>query len=293
MTIWKVKIAQYEKMKRAMERINNLIWKTVAVDHLRHCSNDIDVKDIIKTLEACLSPTISSLQSDVRSRYNTLCKPSKNQGLERWLDQWSLIEQDIEDAGIDGLFNPKIDFINANMTIEPGYAQAWAKDVRHKKETPVLVKLINDFRERYREIGILKSYTTNFATLNGKRPGRTNGDRTNGECVCGGRHRWAKYYYLNSFIRPDNWKEKEDRRQKIDEALKNEDLKRRVDSVITRAASENTLSTQERPLGGMLLKSQEIIPSGPEPDINLQSIQSSVQRVTMSMANQREYLQDS
>ncbi|OAX78928.1 hypothetical protein ACJ72_06760 [Emergomyces africanus] len=158
LAMWEIKIAEYEKIKRAMERINNLIWGTVSVDELRHCpvGIDVDVKDVIKALEARLAPTISSLRFDVRTRYVALCKPPKNQGLEKWLNQWSLIEIDINEAGMGGLFNPKIDFVNANLSIDSGYAQAWARDIHRDGDSIGLTGVINAFRERYKEMGILK-----------------------------------------------------------------------------------------------------------------------------------------
>ncbi|OJD17936.1 hypothetical protein ACJ73_08760, partial [Blastomyces percursus] len=190
MTVWNVELAEYERIKRAMGRMNNLIWRTVSADELKHCPSgvNVDVKDVIKALEARLSP-VSSLRHDVRTRYTALCKPPKNQGIEKWLNEWSLIENDVMEAGIDGAFDLKIDFLNANTTIDAGYAQAWAKDVRRNENVIDLTSLINDFRERYKEMGILKTHlNATFATLNGRQASRS----ANRECICGGRNKWAK-----------------------------------------------------------------------------------------------------
>ncbi|OJD10841.1 hypothetical protein AJ78_08253 [Emergomyces pasteurianus Ep9510] len=162
------------------------------------------------------------------------------------------------EAGIHGAFDLKIDFLNANLTIDAGYAQAWVKDVHWNENVIDLTSLINDFRERYKEMGILKTHlNATFATLN-----RRSTDRSTSR----------------------------GRIQKIDEAFKDKNLKQKIDAALTKAASENTQLIQERPLGGMLLKSQENVRET-EPD--LRAIQSAVQQITMSVANQREYLRDS
>ncbi|OJD26245.1 hypothetical protein ACJ73_02381 [Blastomyces percursus] len=150
MTVWKVELAEYERIKRAIERMNNLIRRTVSAEELKHCPSgvNVDVKDVIRPLEARLSPTVSSLRHDVRTRYTALCKPPKNQGIDKWLNEWSLIENDVMEAGIDGAFDLKIDFFNENTTIDAGYAQAWAKDVRRNENVIYFTSLINDFRER-------------------------------------------------------------------------------------------------------------------------------------------------
>ncbi|OJD18598.1 hypothetical protein AJ78_01369 [Emergomyces pasteurianus Ep9510] len=186
MAMWKVKLAEYNTMKRGMERINALIWRTVSADQMRHrpTGSNVDVKDVIKALEARLSPSISSLRLDVRERYAFLCQRPTNRGIETWLNQWALIEEDIKDAGITGNFNLKMDFINANISIDSGYAQVWAKDLHRDGDSITLTSMINDFRQRYTEVGVIKSHlNANFATVNGRQAGRS----VNRECTRGGR----------------------------------------------------------------------------------------------------------
>ncbi|OAT01848.1 uncharacterized protein BDCG_17255 [Blastomyces dermatitidis ER-3] len=159
---------------------------------------------------------------------------------EKWLNDWSLIEDDIKEADIAGQFNLKKDFLNANLAIDAGYAQAWAK---------------NDFKEWYREMGILKGdKPMNFATLNG-RPQQSS-PATFENCICGARHRYTQCYYLNPSRKPPGWKENEEKRTQIDQALKNQELKRHIDHAISRDSFTNTdmVDANEAVLGGMVLK---------------------------------------
>ncbi|KKZ63922.1 hypothetical protein EMCG_01780 [[Emmonsia] crescens] len=156
-TQWIIEDAQYEMLHDGISRIRSLIWRTVDANELVRVPNEVlDVKEIIRSLKDRLCPTISEYQSDVRTRYQTLCRAPKRRGIEKWLNEWSLIEDDIKHANITGQFNLKIDFLNANLAINSGYAQAWALDVRRNKDTISFTNLVNDFKGRYREMGILK-----------------------------------------------------------------------------------------------------------------------------------------
>ncbi|OJD15712.1 hypothetical protein AJ78_04047 [Emergomyces pasteurianus Ep9510] len=59
--IWKIKLVEFEKMKKRMEKIGGLIWNTVSLEDMQ-CPTGfyVDVKDVLKALEARFSPSISS-----------------------------------------------------------------------------------------------------------------------------------------------------------------------------------------------------------------------------------------
>ncbi|OJD16484.1 hypothetical protein AJ78_03339 [Emergomyces pasteurianus Ep9510] len=185
LTMWMITLPEYEKIKRAIERINSLIWRTVSMDELQHypIGTIVDVKHVINALEARLSSTISSLQLD-----------------------------------------------------------AWARDLHRDEDSIELTSVIYGFRERYKEMGVLKSHSNALLTL----PLLMKDEQA--DCLCGGRDKWAKCFYLNPSIQPNNWKEREDRRQKINEALQDDGLKRKVDNAIKKASAEKTQVVQERPL---------------------------------------------
>ncbi|OAX83455.1 hypothetical protein ACJ72_02188 [Emergomyces africanus] len=111
-----------------VSKINSLIWRTVSSDEMKKCTSGAgaDVKDILKALRKHLSPTIESRQYEIRERQKALCKPPKIKILENDWMKWVIVEQDLRDAGIIDSCNLKTDFINANMTIDSGLAQAYS-----------------------------------------------------------------------------------------------------------------------------------------------------------------------
>ncbi|OAT01425.1 uncharacterized protein BDCG_17077 [Blastomyces dermatitidis ER-3] len=280
-TAWKIKYMKYEKMNEGMTKIRDVIWRTVDATELQHVrSENDDVKEIIHSLRDRLSPTTADYQDDVRTRYHDLCKAPKN-------------GDDIKEADIAGQFNLKKDFLNTNLAIDAGYAQAWAKDVRRDKDVISLIELVKDFKERYREMGILKGdKPMNFTTLNGR-------PATFGNCICGARHRYTQCYYLNPSRKPPGWKENGEKRTQIDQALKNQGLKRRVDRAISRDSSTNTdmVDANEAVIGGMVLKKS--VPQSIEhqsidhQSIDHQSIDQQIRKISMNSSNSRSYLRNS
>ncbi|OAS99363.1 uncharacterized protein BDCG_16081 [Blastomyces dermatitidis ER-3] len=186
-----------------------------------------------------------------------------------------------------------------NSTTTRGYTQAWAKDVRCDKDVISLIELVKDFKERYREMGILKGdKSMNFATLNG-RPQQSSSPATFGNCIYGARHRYAQCYYLNPSRKPPGWKENGEKRTQIDQALKNQGLKRRIDRAISRDSSMNTdmVDANEAVLGGMVLKQSDPQSINPQSidhqSTDHQSIDQQIRKISMNSSNSRSYLRNS
>ncbi|PGH29457.1 hypothetical protein GX50_07792 [[Emmonsia] crescens] len=299
MTDWKADKDDYNLLKAGMAKIRSTIWRTVDANELRHIRNENeDVKEILNALRIRLCPTTSDYQSDVRSRYYALCKAPKGRSIENWLSEWALIKDDIRDAKIAGQFAIETDFLNANLAIDSGYAQAWAMNIEGNGVTISFVKLVEHFKKRYRDMGILKGDNPmNFATLNG-RPQQQNISSTPSspatfqKCICGARHRYAQCYYLNPSKKPSGWEENREKRAQINQALKDPKLKGRVDRAISRESSANTDMIEGAVLGGMVLKrpadsnisATELIP---------QSIDLQIRKISMNSSNSRSYLRNS
>ncbi|EER41122.1 conserved hypothetical protein [Histoplasma capsulatum H143] len=77
----------------------------------------IDVKKLLIALKKRLCPSIAERQYEARLRYENLRKPPKG-GLNKWLDEWMLIEHKIRRAGIEGNFDLWQDFFHANRSID-------------------------------------------------------------------------------------------------------------------------------------------------------------------------------
>ncbi|OJD14252.1 hypothetical protein AJ78_05381 [Emergomyces pasteurianus Ep9510] len=133
---WDIRVSQW----------NMQMTRTVSSYEMSLCpsGSGVDVNDILRSLQRRLAPTLRSRQFEVRARHKDLCKTPRNQDIEKWLDAWILIERDIRDAGIIDSDDLVTDFLNANIAIDVGWAQAY-------------------FKERYREMGLIRN---NLITVN-------------------------------------------------------------------------------------------------------------------------------
>ncbi|EDN09852.1 predicted protein [Histoplasma mississippiense (nom. inval.)] len=296
----------YKEKLAGVSKIRQEIFRTVAFSELEIATNGnshIDMKDLLIALKKRLSPRTADRQYEVRKKNQNLQKVPK-QNLDQWLDAWTLIEAEIKHSGIDGNFDIWEDFFHINMTIDNPYAAIRKREVEiGGKENFSFADVVNDFRSEYRKKGYSKPglLVSNLATFNG-RQARQSRSRT---CVCGSKHSWVKCYYLNPSQRPEGWKENEQRRKKVDEALKNEDIKKKIDAAITKVAASNT-EMIEPTLGGMVLLKTSREPTDHSIDhpTDQSSITSDIMpvdrstrclnvNVESSPSNQRPYLRDS
>ncbi|OJD19748.1 hypothetical protein AJ78_00247 [Emergomyces pasteurianus Ep9510] len=265
---WNAKMTVYNLHRTGVARIKILIWQTVSSYEMSFCPSGpgVDVKDILKVLQRRLSPSLRSSSFEVRARHRDLCKAPKNQDIEKWLDPWIIIERDIRDAGIIDWYDLITDFINANIAIDSGLAQACAMYVKRKtrENTLEFYELVEDFQDRYREMGLIrnnlitvnnavKDSNANVSTSTDSKPPKFKGRTARGPflpCVCGSMHSWAKCYYLNPPKRPQGWQEDAERRKKVDKALENEDLRKKIDAAISKASAANKEMIDDKLLVG-------------------------------------------
>ncbi|OAT13283.1 hypothetical protein BDBG_17771 [Blastomyces gilchristii SLH14081] len=145
---------------------------------------NLDKPDIFSELEEPLEPeSPEEATAEAKIVYDIKVTAWKI----KYMKYEKLNEDDIKEADIAGQFNLKKDFLNANLAIDADYAQAWAKNVQHDKDVISLIELVKNFKERYREMGILKEdKPMNFATLN-ERPQQSS-PATFRNCICGACH---------------------------------------------------------------------------------------------------------
>ncbi|OJD17991.1 hypothetical protein AJ78_01948 [Emergomyces pasteurianus Ep9510] len=282
---WNMQMAVYNAHRTGVARINSIIWRTVSSYEMSLCpsGSDVDVKDILRSLQRRLAPTLRSRQFEVRARYKDLCKTPRNQDIEKWLDAWIPIERDIRDAGIIDSYDLVIDFLNANIAIDVGWVQACALNVKRKLQeneaSLELYMLVMDFKERYREMRLIRnnlitvnnvmkdsntsvnaSASTNTGANTESKPPTFKGRTARGRlpsCVCGSMHSWAKCYYLNPSKRLQGWQEDAERRKKVNKALENEDLRKKIDAAISKATAANKDMVDDKLVSGMALRMKD------------------------------------
>ncbi|KAG5297937.1 repeat set, removed, reverse transcriptase-domain containing protein, Ty1/Copia family of RNase HI [Histoplasma ohiense] len=298
----------YRSKLEGVSKIRQEILRTVAVSELEIATsgNDhIDVKDLLIALKKRLLPRTADRQYEVQKKYQNLQKLPK-QNLDQWLDAWTLIETEIKHFGIDDNFDIWEDFFHINMSIDNPYASIRKREVEiGGKENFSFADVVNDFRSEYRKKGYSKPglLVSNLTTFNGRQAGQSR-SRT---CICGSKHSWVKCYYLNPSQRPEGWKENKQRHKKVDEALKNEDIKKKIDAALTKVAASNsemiepTLEKGGEPIDHSINRSIDHSIDHPTDQSSITSDIVPVDRSTRclnvnvesSPSNQRPYLRDS
>ncbi|EEH05356.1 predicted protein [Histoplasma capsulatum G186AR] len=156
---WKMENAQYdnEMMKYRVKvdgvnRIKHDILETVEPRELEMAlieNEPIDVKKLLIALKKRLCPSIAECQYEARLRYENLRKPPKR-GLNKWLDEWMLIEHKIRRAGIEGNFDLWQDFFHANRSIDNAYVTFRKKKFEIEgKGNSRFADMVDDFRAEY------------------------------------------------------------------------------------------------------------------------------------------------
>ncbi|KMW67815.1 hypothetical protein BDDG_12347 [Blastomyces dermatitidis ATCC 18188] len=87
---------------------------------------NLDKPDIFSELEEPLEPECpEEATAEAKIAYDIKVTAWKI----KYMKYEKLNEDDIKEADIAGQFNLKKDFLNANLAIDAGYAQAWTKNV--------------------------------------------------------------------------------------------------------------------------------------------------------------------
>ncbi|QSS48837.1 hypothetical protein I7I53_08972 [Histoplasma capsulatum var. duboisii H88] len=100
-------MVEYWRKVDGVGKVKCKILRTVATSKLQIAisgSRIIDAKELLIALKRRLSSRTTDNQYKVQQKYDNLHKSPK-QNLEKWLDDWTLIEQEIQQSEIDGSFD--------------------------------------------------------------------------------------------------------------------------------------------------------------------------------------------
>ena len=182
-------------------------------------------------LRTKFKPTDYARKLEVGNKYNQLKSWTKRQPVEDWLQEWEFTINEgkkLQIPEVDGL-RPLFDFTTAIGAIDSGYASAQDFAITQRVRdstinTMEVYHLIEDFRNHYQQTitarpsGSSGAFTT--ATLNGTDQNDNKPSPDAKLCLCGGKHRFNKCYYITPSTRPSRWKGKPEIFEQINKKIR-------------------------------------------------------------------------
>ncbi len=165
-------------------------------------------------------------------QYQTLKQAPEGQQLEKWLQLWEKTYTDAQKVALPEVQNenPLYNFITAIKDIDPifagSYEVALEKDIHRNIDIPSIFDLIETFRNHIQiDKAVSRSSHSAFTTLHksaesasnsaserSSRPFHTQSTQSQSSrtssyrpCLCGDRHRYSEYSYLNIHARQPEW----------------------------------------------------------------------------------------
>ena len=241
--IYKIQLAKYEKQQKAFADLITFIQDTITVQNATYIQKEEPHPwNQLRALKTRLAPSDSARCIEIENKYHRLCKGSGKQDIETWLEEWQTVYTDGKAYGVGEMMGtrPIRDFIMAVLPTEPSFANAHLITLDSKEEKD-FHPLIESFRKYVRLHQTQKNKNNNthsaFATEQKKEgQGATfNGQKTPPKCLCGSVHWYNDCYYLVPEKRPSNWTSRPQIQTQIDEAMKDQQLKAKVEKSLQRS----------------------------------------------------------
>ena len=241
--IYKIQLAKYEKQQKVFADLITFIQDTITVQNATYIQKEEPHPwNQLRALKTRLAPSYSARCIEIEIKYHRLCKGSGKQDIETWLDEWQTVYTDGKAYGVGEMMGtrPIRDFIMAVLPTEPSFANAHLITLDSKEEKD-FHPLIESFRKYVRLHQTQKNMNNNthsaFATEKKKEgQGATfNGQKTPPKCLCGSVHGYNDCYYLVLEKWPSNWTSRPQIQTQIDEAMKDQQLKAKVEKSLQRS----------------------------------------------------------
>lgn len=253
LSVYKEDLAKANKVLDTIQAVRTYIVKTVSTKNITYIDDKTTVYQMLVALKKRLAPTDYAQKLDVVQKYNKLKTYSKEEDVEKWLEDWETIYTNGKKLNIPEVADerPLFDFTHAVSVIDSGYSSTQEYfinlKIKNSETLPELFDLVEDFRNHYRRTDALKTSASHSAFS-------TTSKNTfeDSECVCGFRHPWKKCFYLIQSIRPTTWTPNSEIQKKIDEKLASDPkLKAAVEDKISwmkwKAEKENVKVEEKSP----------------------------------------------
>lgn len=253
-TKYKRDLQDFKDQHDSMAKIISFIYDTTSINNLTYIQKvEVHPWIVLRALQSRLAPTDSARSLDMERQYARLVKgPTNRQHVDAWLDDYlkmHAMAKEIQIAEVTDAKRAYRDFLQAIEKIAPTFAEVYELQLDTVIDFDAQIYLVVDkFRNHMRmkeaKQGRSTSFNSAFATDKGNSNNSSrNSSRTpsfRGEnqdlptCICGKNHWYADCFYLNKNKRPPGFKLYPDIQKKIDEALKNDDTKKKVEHALTR-----------------------------------------------------------
>lgn len=253
MQLYKADLAEYEKQKKAFGDLISFIQETITTSTAIFIQKeDTHPWNLLRALKRRLAPSDDARSLEIEQKYIKLRKGPANQDLDKWLDEWCTTYTEVKTyqvAEVSGT-RPIRDFLLAIHSKAPTFADTHLMSYKIKTEADLL-DMIEQFRQYMRlhqsqtdsQAGGHSAFATSQTQQNQSRNSTNKSSRPNvnscasfrgkqvatpGTCVCGQTHWYSDCLYLNLGIRPANWKPDPIIQAKVDECMREERTRDKV-----------------------------------------------------------------
>jgi Reverse transcriptase (RNA-dependent DNA polymerase) len=197
----------------------------------------------LQSLKRMLAPTDNAMKEEIAQKYRQLCENIKNQEIEQYIHEWETTYADAVELKLNEIQGDKAqeDFIYAITPRYPEFADAqdiiFSRLRSNGESLPSFSKITHEFRDyaRHKKAKAIRRGTQKpgthgaFATSsstpliqnsNDKFMGESRGNSSKDVCVCGAVHALEKCWYLNPLNKPKSFKLRQEKYDRINEALR-------------------------------------------------------------------------
>lgn len=227
----KILLSEYSRQKKAFDDIVAFIRDTISASNIVHIENvDSHPYEMLRILKKELAPTDQARLYKAEKDYQRICKGPKDHDVDKWLNEWDRIytrAKELHIAETTGT-RPVRDFLLAVRQIDVNFADFHLMNLISSDSDYSLdaFDLIRKFRNIRHFTRMKRSSEESELSYKGNRA------REPPKCICGKTHWWADCFYLNSKYRPSNWKPDTHTQEKVNKALRNKNLKEKIDNSI-------------------------------------------------------------
>lgn len=248
--MYKINLALFEQEAKALGDMVAFIQETVATHNVPFIQNEKPHPwHYLRALKQRLAPTDHARSLEIEQRYHKLCKGPGSQNLETWLDEWVVTFTDAKKYEIfeTTKTRPIRDFLIAIRSKESSFADAHLVTIESKTDPNELYKLIESFRQHIRLYQFFSpnkgsgeshsAFSTNTSSSsNATFRGQTAHSLSKPQkpCICGDTHWYSDCFYLLPEKRPAGWTSKATKQKKVDDAMKNDQIRAKIEKALQR-----------------------------------------------------------
>ena len=207
---WERKDIEYKRKKKALAEFNSEISKTIAARHLYLIENKDTPYDRLTTLKKHLSPSDTTRQRDLITRYKALQIPARGKKIEEWLRSWVEVTNMCISANVPETMGSRAqeDFLVACRTIDPEYGTSGLRALIELEEAGKAIPSVEDYVSKFttylkRVRPLSTGLNTMAAELEVAEPHqqeqkKKDGKTTKPHCPCGLKHFWPDCWLINT-----------------------------------------------------------------------------------------------